>query len=510
VSDIAGEIRRCRDALSKPTLKLLGGKYAAVVLAVFTCAFSRDKDSYPVDEFHVLVESLLGELKSGGEELKALDDEPPRKVCRRWVDEKWLAVSADNPQKQEIYTLTSHGREAIGYVNSLVGDRSVFGESRIRTIIDSVRRCAEYANPDRGAKIARLDQQIAELTAERDRLAAGEEIVSVTADKVFEEYLNIREMLEKLPSDFLRLSERVKEIQRIVVEEFRQEGSRAGEVVDIYLDRSRELMADSLEGRAFGGAVELLRDEALITQLRRDLELILQHPFAETLNNNEAADFRRAVSGIRRGIDTVLERRRRLSASVKTFIASHDPLGDRELDTMLRRVYTELAEWSKIATPRAKVPLDLGIASLNTGSLRTRFYNPSDHAPPAPLMDTSAEAVDAPTLEQLRQVGGPSMEALRTRLLAALATGASISAASMFNELPVELRRPVEVLGLIRIASTTGALEDHAAVDDTEIFETIRADGSRRRFVAPTIRFGQQHRPALVAASAGDDDKDPS
>jgi hypothetical protein len=101
------------------------------------------------------------------------------------------------------------------------------------------------------------------------------------------------------------------------------------------------------------------------------------------------------------------------------------------------------------------------------------------------------------------------MEALRNRLLIALSTEASVTAASMFNELPVELRRPVEVLGLIRIASTTGALDERTR-GETEVFEAVRSDGTRRRFVVPTIRFGQHHRLDLVASSVNDDDEDQS
>jgi len=505
VSDIVGELRRGHEAFKKPTLDLLRRKHAPVLLAVFMCSFSRDQDSLPVDEFHVLVESFFGELISSGIGIGSLENEPPRVLCRKWVDDKWLELAADNPDKQERYTLTSHAREAIEYINHLVGDRSVFGESRIRTIIDAARRCAEYANPDRDAKIARLNQQISELTAERDRLLDGGDIEPVSVDRVIEEYLNIREMLEKLPSDFLRLSERVREIQRTIIDEFRQEGRRAGEVLDIYLDRSQELMSDSLEGRAFGGAVELLRDEGLIAQLRRDLNLILEHPFSETLSAAESTDFRNAVTGIRRGITTVLERRRRLSASIKNYVTSHDPLGDRELDNILRRARSELAAWSKTASPRDKVPLDLGLDPLDVGTLQTRFYNPADHAPPRPLADTSTEEASAPTLDELRRAGGPSMAVLRQRVLAKLSEQAAVTAGDLFNDLPGELRRPVEVLGLIQIAASTGSLSaSHGQGDD--VFDAVRNDRSRRRLKGPRMEFTQHHRSALVAHLNSDEE----
>jgi hypothetical protein len=39
-------------------------------------------------------------------------------------------------------------------------------------------------------------------------------------------------------------------------------------------------MSESPEGRAFPGAVELLRDDRLLKDLRDDLNTILDHPFA--------------------------------------------------------------------------------------------------------------------------------------------------------------------------------------------------------------------------------------
>jgi hypothetical protein len=500
VSEIVGELARTRDAFTKPTLKLLGKKYAPVVLSVFMSSFSQERNTYPADQFHALVEALLRELKSAGEDLEALDYEPARAVCRKWVSEKWLEVSSDNPDKHELYTLTSHAREAIDYVHRLAGDRSVFGESRIRTIVEAARRCATDANPNREERIASLDAQIAQLTAERDRLVDGGELEDVSADRVMEEYLDVRDLLEKLPADFLRLSEQVKAIHRIVVEEFRQEGRRAGEVLDVYLERSAQLMVASLEGRAFAGAVELLRDEALMTQLRRDLDIILAHPFAEALHTAEAVDFRNAVTGIRRGINTVLEQRRRLSATLASYITSHNPLRDRELDNLLRRAHNELGSWMQTAGPRARVELDLGLSGVEIGNMRTRFYNAADHAPPPPLIDTRSEAGAAPTLEELRQAGGPSMADLRETLVAALPSEGTVSAGEVFNNLPGALRRPVEVLGLVQIAASTGALDVAlaGAGDSTETFETVRVDGSRRALVLPVIEFSQQDRPALI------------
>jgi hypothetical protein len=118
----------------------------------------------------------------------------------------------------------------------------MFSQSRIRTILEAARRCASDANPDRSERLRRLDAQIHELTAERDRIAAGGEISGVPDDRILEEYLNLRDLIGQLPADFLRVSEAVKAIQRVISGEFRAEGSRAGQILYLYLERSADLV----------------------------------------------------------------------------------------------------------------------------------------------------------------------------------------------------------------------------------------------------------------------------
>lgn len=491
MSEIAAALASAERAFAKPTLSLLARKNAPVVVAVFSQVFSLDRTAIPAERFHALVDALMRELGAA--------EESSRAMSRRWVSEQWL-VLATSDDGQEQYALTSHAREAIDYVHRLAGDRSVFGESRIRTIVEAARRCAMDADPNTDTRLARLDEQIAALRAERKLLAAGAGAEVVPQARVVEQYLNVRDMTAQLPADFLRLSEHVKNMHRTLVEEFRHEGRRTGEVLDTYLERSAALMSESLEGKAFMGAVELLRDEDLMNQLRRDLDAIASHPFAVTQPAGEVADFRNTVSSIRRGITTVLEARRRLSSTLRAYITSHDALRDRDLDDALREAKKEMAGWMRVSGPRARVPLQLGLAGLQIGNTRDRFFDPAEHAPPPPLVDPAADAAPAPSLEVLRQRGGPSVAALRAAVRAAL-DGDGVSAAQVFNALPEELRRPVEVLGLMQLAAALGAL-DGTGEEGSEVVDTVRVDGTRRALRLPLIAFDHRHRGELAPAGS--------
>jgi hypothetical protein len=485
MSGIRRDLARARAAFDKPTLALLSRrKSAPLVLAIFTSQFTREQSRIPADRFHVQVETALDELRLHGHEVP---DKTARDLCREWVADRWLSLTSNEVNVEE-YALTSHGQEALDYVERLAGDRALFGESRIMTILDAARRCATEATPDREDRLRRLNDQIEKLTTERDRIATGGDILTASDDRMHDEYLNLHSLLAALPSDFMRVSEAVKEMHRSIIADFRADERRSGEVLDDYLARADRLMSDSLEGRAFTGAVQLLRDDDLLESLAADLDAILAHDFATTrLTGADRTNLRRAVTGIRTGMEVVLQQRRRLSGTLRTHMARHDPLRDKELDEALRQCGYELGRWMETAGPRAKVSLDLGLPLIEVGHLRERLYDPADHTPPPPLQDPDDdEGLDGMSFDDLRKQGGPDLRGLRAAIDAWLDETGSVTLAEVFASLPESLRRPVEILGLIHLA-VTDAQVDPPASTPVAAFETIRPNGERRVFRAPAL-----------------------
>ena len=482
---IVRDLARVRAAFDKPTLALLSRrKRAPLVLAIFTSHFTRERSRVSADRFHVQVETALEELRLHGHEVP---DKPARDLCREWVNDRWLTLTS-NDQNIEEYALTSHGQEALDYVDRLSGDRALFGESRIMTILDAARRCATEATPDREDRLRRLNDQIEKLNAERDRIDAGAEIPTASDDRMHDEYLNLHSLLAALPSDFMRVSEAVKEIHRGIIADFRADERRSGEVLDDYLARADRLMSDSLEGRAFTAAVQLLRDEPLLEALKGDLDAILAHDFASTrLTASERTNLRRTVFAVRTGIEVVLEQRRRLSGTLRIHMARHDPLRDKELDEALRQCGYELGQWMETAGPRTRVPVDLGLAQIEVGHLRERLYDPADHTPPSPLTEPDDDdTFDELSFDDIRKQGGPDLRSLRAAIDAWIDMTGGGTLADVFASLPDGLRRPVEILGLIHLA-VTDAGADPSEPAPQAAFETVRPNGERCVFRAPAL-----------------------
>lgn len=482
MSEIAGELARVKGAFAQPTLTLLHQRQAPVVITIFRAAFGRNNKPIPTARLHSQVEEHLAAIRAAGE-----SDVPAgsgRDICQRWMRGQWLVRSLDEIGN-EVYTLTSHAQQALELVKSMTRDRATLSEHRIATILGTVRRFNSEANPDRGARVTLLNEEIARLKAERDRLVDGAEMVSATEEYMLEGYTELLSLISALPSDFARVEERFATIRGEILAAFRAEDRPAGEVIDDYLARADALMTATHEGRAFEGAFALLRDDALVTQLREDLTALLDHPLSDgILGDADRAELRGTVRLVRDGLDRVLAQRSRVTATLREYIVSHDAARDRELEQTLRQVESELMGWMATTGPRATHDVSLLPLRTNLDHLRERFYDPADDVLPERLGVADADDGPSLSLAELMAQGGPQLSVLRQRLSDAL--GALLPAGSLgelFDGLEPSLRRPVEIFGLLHLAA------DHAweTEDVAEEFAAVRPDGSKRTFSVPRM-----------------------
>lgn len=501
MSDIAGELARVRGAFDQPTLTLLHRGQAPVVIAIFRSSFGRDVRSIPAPRLHDQVDAYLDELRLAGVPAAGLPTGSGRELCLKWMHGQWL-VRGTADDGSEIYSLTSHAQDALALVTSLSRERASLSEHRISTILSAVRRFNTEVNPDRAARVSILDSEIERLTAERDRLLVGGELHQVSPDYMLEGYGELLQLIAALPSDFARVEEAFTALRSSILASFRAEERSAGEVIDDYLARADSLMAATPEGRAFEGAFALLRDEALLLQLREDLGALLAHPLAEDiLLDADRRELRGTVALIRSGIVSVLARRSRVTAALREYIVTHDITRDRELDATLRQIDAELATWMKTAGPRATVPLELLPPRIEVTHLRERFHNAETEVGPPPLNDVSAHRPDAVSLTELLAQGGPSLASLRQELARALTDPEPMaSLGALFDGLDSALRRPVEIFGLLHLATNAAGLDRHA---DTETYRAVRPDGTQRALAVPRVApSGAADAPAPPADTA--------
>lgn len=489
MSQIAGELAKVSGAFDQPTLTLLHQRQAPLVITLFRAAFGRDNTPVPTARLHAQVEEHLAALALAGDDAVAeLPTGNGRDLCQRWMRGQWLVRSLDE-RGNEVYSLTSHAQQALELVKSLTRDRATLSEHRIATIVGTVRRFNAEANPDRTTRVTLLNEEIARLQAERDRLVDGAEMVSATEDWMSEGFTELISLVSALPSDFARVEERFAQIRAEILAAFRAEDRPAGEVVGAYLERADRLMTSTQEGRAFEGAFALLRDDALVSQLREDLNALLEHPLSDRiLGDLDRTELRGTVKLVRDGLDRVLTQRSRVTATLKEYILSHDAARDRELEQTLRQVEAELMTWMATTGPRATHDVPLLPQRAGVDHLREKFYDPADDVLPDRIERDPVP--DAPTvlLSALMAQGGPQLQVLRRRLDAALASASEVATlGEFFDRLEPSLRRPVEIFGLLHLAADRGWTLDAESDGAGETYTAVRPDGTDRTFAVPRL-----------------------
>lgn len=492
MSNVLAEHGRARDVLARAALRMLDGKWAAFRIAVFRSSFSRERRSVAADLLHQQVDTYISELIRDG--LDVPSSVNGRALCNQWVNDEWLF--RDSTENGTVfYSLTSGALEALDWVQEMARDRVLVSESRLQTILNEVRRWALEASPNASSRIERLNAEIREREAERDRLAAGGEVATASVDKMLGAYTNLLDLISQLPSDFKRVEEAMLEMHRKFLTDFRNDGRPGlGAMLDDFLARYDRLVMDTPEGRAFDSAFVLLSDEVLLVELQDNLRVILAHPAAEVLDNNDVREIRGAEPALRQGTADVLAQLRRVNETFGEQIVNRNVLEERELDRVLRTIERELVTWMGQTGPRSTVPLELLPPTLKVRHLRERPWDPSTAIPPPPLSREPQEPVTPPTAEELRAMGGPALEDLRDAVVEAFRSGDMDTVGELFNMLPDELRRPVEVLGLLHVVSRTGAFDPLA---DAEVFEAIRPNGERRNFLVPATSLTPEQAAVL-------------
>ncbi len=136
------------------------------------------------------------------------------------------------------------------------------------------------------------------------------------------------------------------------------------------------------------------------------------------------------------------------------------------------------------AGPNSKVALPLGAPQIEVALLRERFHDSAAPTPPPRLVDPTEHRPDELSMRDLLMQGGPSLEALRPRLQELGLPFLPATAAALFQDLPEELRRPVEIFGVLHLAANLDGLAVH---EDKEVYEAVRPDGTTRSLTAPRV-----------------------
>ncbi|MUN35095.1 DUF3375 domain-containing protein [Actinomadura litoris] len=502
---VEGAYQGALRAFQNPMLDLLHRTYAPFVVTVLAMMFTPERPAVAVADAHAEIADALDRLRAAGhgdEGDQPLPAGNARDLCRQWVHAGWLVRQVADDV--EVYRLSAHGVGALEVAGRVGGARTRVSESRVRTLLEAVERLAQDADPDVMARMARLQTEIDQRRRELDRLERGGAVETVDDDQLLEAAENVLHLARELPADFARVAESIKAMQRDVVADLRQDVRPTGEVLREYLERGRQIMDATPEGRAFAGALRLIGDPARIDDLSNLLRTVLRHGFTHQMAEPQRRELAEIARRIEQGVKEVLTAQRQASHVITTQVRNHDPMRDRQVDELLRDVMAGFHTWvpgarrGTVVDPLRRLPV------ADVGQLRQTMNDLRPPQPPTPLREWD-DVEDVPSADT-RAWGGPQYAELRAHLEEFAGDADGVDVAAAFRAAAARIRRPVDLLGLLEIAHDLGMSDTAEMVT----VDAVRPDLTGRRFAFGGVLAANPAHPATSGAadeSQGSDDE---
>ena len=490
MGSIFDEYEALAPAYAKRTIRLLQSAHSRVYLALFKAIFpDASHGAYADDVWHA-IDDMLQDLWDAGHrdiptEGEGAEASPRagREICRHLIATyRWLESTTLSDGRVE-YRLTSDAIETMEVVDRLASAQTVLGASRMRTLVDEIDRASVLFAPDYEQGLATLKARVAEAQSQLDDYIQHGGAEPLSEERANDAVNNILELMSHLPTDLRRLEEDVHERGTALVKAFHEDERPLGQLIESYVRQGDALLETTDHGHSYTDALRVIGDPSTAAGIDGKLDAISRAPVFEKTHWEQSRRLHNAWGQISKGIGRVNEEESRSSRIINRTVTSHDVVRNRELTRTLRELEALVVSWSQAARPEDAGPIECATGTWSAASLRTRLQSPK---PPEPPLAVQEEEPEPPLdFEELRRLGGPQRAKLLDAMAALVAQGARrVGIADAFNALASELRRPVEVVGLVQVACDAGLNPETLAC---ERYACVDMDGNESVWMGPRI-----------------------
>jgi hypothetical protein len=423
--------------------------------------------------------------------------QPASAYLADWLAAGWLerSLSADG---EEEYEASAAAAQAIRFAQELTAQRTVATESRLGLVIGQLVQLAEETEPDPALRAARLLRERERIEARIAAVRAGQ-LAPLPADRALERLREILSLSDELASDFRRVRDDFRTLNRELRERIVDNDGSRGDVLDaVFADV--DLIADSDAGKTFRAFWRLLTDPQQSGELEAALEAVLGRDFALGMQRRERHD----LSGL---TGTLLERGGEVhdvlyqfARGLKQFVQSREYREQRRMSTLVKTAQRRsLAVKDRL---RAQQPIgrDLTLSSARLRSVsQLRLHDPSLDAVAAGI-DAAAESVIG--LEAIAELVAQSeidFRTLQEHIAALLAARGQVTVAELLREYPAE-----QGLGTV-VGYLALGVRDGIVAEGADRVSWRGRDGIERAARIPRIYFvnGADPRAGAPAAATG-------
>lgn len=459
-----------------PAWKLLQG--APWTLAFLRAEFTATRQRVPLEELHASLADFMKELRA--EHLGLNEAWQASHYADSWVRSQFL--SRPMVQGAFYYEPTADTARVLGFMDSLMGQRTNLNSSRLATLLNSIETLSQQSNPNPESRIAALEAEIADREREIAALRGGGSPATLSDDSAAAAARSVLDLAASLPADFKRMRDGVEVMLHSIRTEIMESSVSKGVAVGEVLAGDKALRGTA-EGETFQGFTEFLNDPVSQARFRQSVNEVLERDFSAQLSSEERSNFASLLREMRRQAAEVHAIYGRLSESLHAYVQSA-----QFQESVLLRKSIHAAEQLIAAAPlgtRTPVVTPLLYASTFETVARLGIYDPDDHIPPPKLAAPPALSdADIHRTPVTPQADMPRLHAAVAR--ARQMHNGTATLADVYGSLPSEHLHLNTIRGLILAARGSGNSVDESSTQ-TVLFTQI--DGTRRSATVPLITF---------------------
>lgn len=470
----AAALRALRAA---PAWRLLAADLAAPIAALLKAHLLVKERKLPAS---VLVERLgrdLERLRAEGWDLP----QPASAYLADWLSLGWLERSYAGSGEEE-YELTNAAIQAIRFLQALAAQRAVATESRLTVVIQQLVQLAEQTETDPEVRIERLLRERQRIDAEIAAIRAGH-IETLPDERALERLREVLTLADELVSDFRRVRDELRGLNRELRERIvDSEGSR-GEVLDAVF-AGVDLIADSEAGRSFRAFWRLLTDPREGAELESALDDLMSRPFMTRLERPE----RRWLLGLTRLLlergGEVHEVMQHFARGLKQFVQSQAYREQRRMTRLVKAAQRRALQHKDRIRPYQSLGIDLQLTGATLRSLsQLRLHDPSLDTLDAGIQAAAAAEISLASIGELVAHSEIDFRTLEEHVQRLLEVRDQVSIAEVLDAYPAE-QGLGSVVGLMALGARRGIVS--AASDRVS---WCGRDGIARAARIPRIYF---------------------
>lgn len=457
--------------------RMLRADSAPVMVAVLAAHLGGEERRIESEDLYERIDADLDELRAHGFDLAGT----AKAYCADWRASGYLVRRPAETSRGETFELSPAALTATRFLAQLAQPRQAATESRLASIAAQLHRLAVDSDPDARTRIARLEEQRAQIDAEIEAINRGE-APPLDQERAVERVRDILAMAEDIPSDFARVRAEFEELNRdLRARVLESDAAQRAVLDDIF--RGVNMIDESDAGRSFTGFAGLVLNPERGQEFEDDIRRVLDRDFMGALSPAERRFLRRLLRTLKERSGEIHDVITTFARGLRRYVQSQEYERDRVLRRELRGALAAGHAASIRIKPYRPTRVSLSLSAVpmrSAGALR--LHDPAAYDAPEAVVTHEAAPVSIEELRMLARETEIDFAELTGNVNAMLKDADTATIGEVLERFPAT-QGVASVVGLLALGAAQGV------AGEPEHVAWVGADAVARAAWIPSYRF---------------------